>query len=395
MTQRHPDDALVTNPDDTAPPRPRAGQQSPRHSATQTTPWSPIPMTQWHPDDAVATNDAAPPRPRPGQQSPRHGATERTRCPAISMAQLAHARRPPWHSATHATRPPPIPCMAHRHPATPTRHAQQQSPWHSGTHAARPPAIPMAQRHTRHTRDTPNAHRHSLPLRSSAQRRTRDTPDAACRCVPRNVRSKLTSMDSLRLPRFRNAQRAPAHAFCRTGPQNPAILATAHDSLRLPRGSTLKCLPERRHASGVPCLPRETQVTARTRDAPRTTSPRQGAADTPATHPRHTSQHARSPQPATRNARWPCVYKTCPEPNPHGTAPRHTRGTPATHLQHARSPQPATQNAAQVAPSPPATRHGRNARGATARASLRAGFPHRATVSKTSSRPPRRHNRRI
>ena len=111
-------------------------------------------MTRRHPQDT------APPRGRPAQQSPWHSDT--------------HARRPaatPRHSATHATRPAAIP-MAQRHQAT------------------RPAAIPMAQRHTR---DTPDAHRHSLPLRSTAQRRTPDTPDAACRCVPRKVRSKLTS----------------------------------------------------------------------------------------------------------------------------------------------------------------------------------------------------------
>ena len=156
------------------------------------------------------------------------------------------------------------------------------------THATRPTAIPMAQRRTRHTRDTPDAHRHSLPLRSTAQRRTRDTPDAACRCVPRNVRCKLTSANPTRA-------------------RKPAILATAHDSLRLPRGSTVQRLPERINASELPHLPRETQVAARKTmrmcDTPGTQSPRQSARGMPAACPRHTSQHARSPQPATRNAR--------------------------------------------------------------------------------------------
>ena len=373
MTRRHPDEALVRNPKDTAPARGRPGQQSPRHGATQTTPCSPIRMTRRHPDHVLLSNsqDTAPPRGRAAQQSP-------------------------WHSATHATRPPAIP-MAQRHPrdtpssnphgtAAPTRPAQQQSPWHSAKHATRatrPTPIVTAAFHgtAPHTRHA----RRSLPQRSKK------------RPLQAHIRK---STDSLRLPRFRNAQRAPAHAICRTGPRKPAILATAHDSLRLPRGSTVQCLPERINASEVPHLPRETQVAARkiTRvcDTPGTQSPRQSAASMPAACPRHTSQHARSPQPATRNARWQCVYKTRPEPNPHGTAPRHTRGTPAAHLQHARSPQPATRNDAQVAPSPtPATRHARNARGATGRAVLRAGFPHRATVSKTSSRPPRRLNRRI
>ena len=161
-TRRQPDDARVSNPQDTAPPRRRPGQQSPRHGATQTTTCSPILMTRRHPHHALVSNPQD---------------TERTGRPAILMAQR--------HPRETSSNP--------RGTAPPTRHAQQQSPCHSGAHATRPAAIPMAQRRPRHTRDTPDAHRHSLPLRSTAQRRTRDTPDAACRCVPRNVRSKLTS----------------------------------------------------------------------------------------------------------------------------------------------------------------------------------------------------------
>ena len=136
---------------------------SSRHGATQTTPWSAIPKTRRHPEHALLTNpdDTAPPTPCPDQQSPRHGATERTACPAIPMAK-GHPRETPS-SNPHGTAPP-------------TRHAQQQSPWHSGTHATRPAAIPTAQRRTR---DTPDAHRHSLPLRSSAARPTRPTQPAA------------------------------------------------------------------------------------------------------------------------------------------------------------------------------------------------------------------------
>ena len=154
MTRRHPDEAQVSNPKDTAPGRGGPGQQSPRHGATQTTPCSPILLTR------------------------RRSAIPKTR----------RHREDALPSNPHGTAPP-------------MQHVHQQSPWH--TSATRPAAIPMAQRHprgaptsnpqTRHTRDTPDAHPHSLPLRSTAQRRTRDTPDAACRCVPRNVRSKLTS----------------------------------------------------------------------------------------------------------------------------------------------------------------------------------------------------------
>ena len=359
-------------------------------SSPITTPWSAIPKTRRHPDHPLLTdpNDTAPPTPCPGPQSPRHGATERTGRPAIPMAQR-HPRETPS-SNPHGTAPP-------------TRHAQQQSPWHSATHATRPAAIPMAQRHPRDTPSnnphgtaphTPHARHAGRPSSQPATAFHGTAPHArhARRSLP--LRSKKRplqahirkSTDSLRLPRFRNAQRAPAHAICRTGPRTPAILATVHDSLRLPRGSTVQCLPERINASEVPHLPRETHghsasshacaqrarnpiptaqrrdthrdtpathlpartipaachakrtLAMRVKNTPGTQSPRHSAA----THPRHTSQHARSPQPATRNARWPCVYKTRPEPNPHGTAPRHTRGMLAAHLQHARSPQPAT-----------------------------------------------------
>ena len=127
-------------------------------------------------------------------------------------------------------------------------------------------------------------------------------------------------------------------------------------SPHLPRGSTLQCLPERVNASKVPRLTRETHVTVcnimRACNTPRRQSPWHGAAGMPPRHacgtPAARLRHARSPQPATRNARPPCVHATRPEPNPHGTAPpaarpRHT----LRHARHARSPQPATRNDAQ------------------------------------------------
>ena len=171
--------------------------------------------------------------------------------------------------------------MTRRHPdhalvsnpqdtAPPRGRAAQQSPWHSGTHARRPAAIPMAQRHTR---DTPDAHRHSLPLRSTAQRRTRDTPDAACRCVPRNVRSKLTSTNP-RIPcachdfatpntRTRARTRDLSHRatkssdfsyrvrFPAPATQNDAQRGhRSHHSPRLPRETHAACaLPHAGHAS--------------------------------------------------------------------------------------------------------------------------------------------------
>ena len=84
-TRRHPRDTPTSNPQDTAPPTRRPDQQSLRHGATQTTPWSAIPKTRRHPRDTPTRNpqDTAPPRQRPGQQSLRHGATHATRRPAI------------------------------------------------------------------------------------------------------------------------------------------------------------------------------------------------------------------------------------------------------------------------------------------------------------------------
>ena len=182
-------------------------------------PWSPIPVTERHPDDALLSNpnDTAPPRPCPGQQSPRHGATQSTPCSPILMTGRHREDSPP--SNPHGT-------------ATPTRDAQQQSPWHSDTHATRPAAIFMAQRHPR---DTPSSNPHGTAPHAPHARRARrpssqpDTafhgtaPDArhARRSLPlrstkRPHRAHIRkSTDSLRLPRFRNAQRAPAHAICR------------------------------------------------------------------------------------------------------------------------------------------------------------------------------------
>ena len=146
MTRRHPHDALLTNPNDTAPPTrhaqqhspwhsaanaahaTRKAQQSPRHGATQTTPWSAIPMAQWRPRETPASNlqDTATPRRGPGQQSLRHGHTQTTR-----------------------TRPPAIP-KTRRHPDD----ALVQSLRHSDTQTTPWSAIPKTRRHLR---DTPTS----------------------------------------------------------------------------------------------------------------------------------------------------------------------------------------------------------------------------------------------
>ena len=101
-------------------------------AATRTStarPWSAIPKTRRHPDEALVSNPktrrhprdtptsnphgTAPPRRRPDQQSLRHGATHATRPPALPMAQRRTRDTPS--SNPHGTAPP-------------TRHAQQQSP---------------------------------------------------------------------------------------------------------------------------------------------------------------------------------------------------------------------------------------------------------------------------
>ena len=246
---------MVSNPKDTAPPRGRPGQQSLRHGATQTTPCSPILFPRRHPDHVLDNpQDTAPPR----------------------------------------------------------GHAGKQSPWHSRTHATRPAAILMAQRHTRHARDTPDAHRHSLPLRSTAQRRTRDTPDAACRCVPRNVRPKLTSTNP-RIPcachdfatpntRTRARTRDLSHRATKSSDFSYRVRFPARCPARppvapFPTPATRIHLRDTSGGHLAPHLPRETHAHQR----PNARFP------TPATriHPPVPSRArtcVQSPTPATRNA---------------------------------------------------------------------------------------------
>ena len=112
----------------------------------------------------------------------------------------------------------------------------------------------------------------------------------------------------------------------------------------------------------------------------------------PATRPRHRldTPNPRS-LPRETHVRHACT-KHAPNPIPTAQRRQHARGTPAACLKHA-DPPACHANATKMRTAPHA--HARSARGAPARASLRAGFPHRATVSKTSSLPPRRPNRRI
>ena len=80
----------------------------------------------------------------------------------------------------------------------------------------------------------PDPHRHSLPLRSTAQRRTPDAPDAACRCVPRNIRSQLTSAKP-RIP-------CACHDFATPNARpHTRFVARGHEIQRFCRPRTIHC----------------------------------------------------------------------------------------------------------------------------------------------------------
>ena len=90
MARRHPDQALPTNHNGAAPPRPGSPQQSQRHSAAQTS----------------NHNGTAPPRPGSPQQSQRHSATQTRLSPPVPTAQRHKAppRRPPSRPILRAQR---------------------------------------------------------------------------------------------------------------------------------------------------------------------------------------------------------------------------------------------------------------------------------------------------
>ena len=244
------------------------------HGATQTTPWSAIPKTRRHPDHPLLTdpNDTAPPTPCPGQQSPRHGAA---------------AQQSPWHSDTHTRRPAAI-LMAQRHPrdtpssnpngtAAPRRHAQQQSPWHSAVRA------------TRATRPTPIVTAcHCVPRHSAAHAIRPTQPAAAFQET-----SAPSSHPQIHgFPAPATISQRPTRARTRDLSHRTTKSSDLSDRARFTAPATRihRPVPSRAHQCiRIPHLPRETQVTARqvmrARNAPGTQSPRHSAA----THPRHTS----------------------------------------------------------------------------------------------------------
>ena len=133
-----------------------------------------------------------------------------------------------------------------------------------------------------------------------------------------------------------------AQPISRKGPRNLAISAAAHNSLRLPR----KTMPHEATGRSIP-YPCHAKRTLRARfptpatrihvrdtcgghlapHPPRDTRAQQrpnARFPTPATRihppvPSRARQCIRSPIPATRNARPPCVHATRPDANPHGT----------------------------------------------------------------------------
>ena len=127
-------------------------------------------MTRRHPHHVLLSNpqDTAPPRGRAAQQSPWHSATHATRPPAIPMAQRHPRRVPSWHSAAHATRatrPTPIVTACHCVPR------------HSAAHATRPTQPAAAFQETSAPSSHPQIHGFPAPATVShrpTRARTRD-----------------------------------------------------------------------------------------------------------------------------------------------------------------------------------------------------------------------------
>ena len=170
-------------------------------------------MTRRHPDDALISNpnDTAPPRRGPGQQSQRHGATQRTRCPAISMAQR-HPCNTPTSNSHGQQHPRDTPSSNPHGTAAPTRRAQQQSPWHSAktpivtachcvprhsaAHATRPTQPAAAFQETSAPSPHPQIHGFPAPATISQRptcARTRDMSHRATKTSDFSDRARFTA----------------------------------------------------------------------------------------------------------------------------------------------------------------------------------------------------------
>ena len=277
MTRRHPDDALVSNLNDTAPPRGRAAQQSP--------------MAQRHPRDTPTSN--------PHVTAPHTPHTRRARRQSSQPATAFHGTAP---HARHTGRS--VPLRSKKHPL--------QAYIHKSTDSLRLPRFRNAQRvnagaHSRFLAQGHEIKRFQLPR----------TIPCACHAKQCPARPPVAPFPT---PATRNARcvhaspRRPRESTFATPPvatlphtchvKRTRTNVQMHISPHLPRESTLQCLPERGHASGVPRLPRETHVTARNiiraRNTPDTNPHGTAPPTRPATRPRHTLRHARHARSATR-----------------------------------------------------------------------------------------------
>ena len=98
--QRHPDQALPTNHNGTALPRPGPPHQAQRHSATQTRPSPPITTAQRCPDQALPTNHNGTAPPRHGTAT--HSSTQATPIEANPKGTAHRAHRESARSCAHA-----------------------------------------------------------------------------------------------------------------------------------------------------------------------------------------------------------------------------------------------------------------------------------------------------
>ena len=106
-TLRHPHNALPTNHNGAAPPRPRSPHQSHQHSATQTRLSPAITTAQRRPDQALPSNHngTAPPRPSSPQQSQRHSTAQTSNHNGTAPPRPGSPHQSPRHSATNQATP--------------------------------------------------------------------------------------------------------------------------------------------------------------------------------------------------------------------------------------------------------------------------------------------------
>ena len=196
-TLRHPHNALPTNHNGAAPPRPRSPHQSQQHSATQTRlspaittarrhPHHTLPAITTaprHPDQAPPSNHngTAPPRPSSPQQSQRH-----------STAQTSN------HNGTAPPRPGSP--SNHNGTAPPRPGSPQQSQRHGATQTRLSPAITTARRHpdqalpSNHNGTAPQSFAQATPLeanpKGTAHRAQNGRARTLAAAIPKSERTR-------------------------------------------------------------------------------------------------------------------------------------------------------------------------------------------------------------